>query len=392
MAWNPPRDDGGSPITNYIVESRLTDKEEWVKLSATVKHTTFKACKLAALKEYVFRISAENQYGIGAPAEHVPIIAKYSFDPPGAPTRVTPSDIAKDAVTLTWFEPDEDGGNPISGYWVEKFDPESDKWIRCNKLPIKDTTFRVKGLPTKKKYSFRVLAENLAGPGKPSVETDPILVKDPIDPPWAPGKPVVRDVGKTSAVLAWTRPEHDGGAKIEGYIIEFQKAGSEEWIRIAEDIPQTEHQLQGLIEKQEYSFRVKAANKAGESEPSEPSEPVVCKERLYAPSAPQWLEVANITKTNADLKWQAPSSDGGSPITNYVVEKRDVRRKAWQSVDTTVKELKYTVTPLNEGSLYVFRVAAENAVGTGEFCELEDAVLAKDTFSKFSAVTRDLQG
>lgn len=87
-------------------------------------------------------------------------------------------------------------------------------------------------------------------------------------------------MGKTSAVLAWTRPEHDGGAKIEGYIIEFQKAGSEEWIRIAEDVPQTEHQLQGLIEKQEYSFRVKAANKAGESEPSEPSEPVVCKERL----------------------------------------------------------------------------------------------------------------
>lgn len=100
------------------------------------------------------------------------------------------------------------------------------------------------------------------------------------DPPWAPGKPVIRDIGKTSALLAWTRPEHDGGAKIEGYIIEFQKAGSEEWIRIAEDIPQTEHQLQDLMEKQEYSFRVKAINKAGESEPSEASDPVVCKERL----------------------------------------------------------------------------------------------------------------
>ena len=48
-----------------------------------------------------------------------------------------------------------------------------------------------------------------------------------------------------------------------------------------------------------------------------------------------------------------------------------------------MKELKYCVTPLNEGSLYVFRVAAENAVGVGAFCELEDSVLAKDTFSKF---------
>lgn len=108
------------------------------------------------------------------------------------------------------------------------------------------------------------------------------------------------------------------------------------------------------------------------------------------PSPPQWLEVSNITKINADLKWQTPSSDGGSPITNYVVEKRDVRRKAWQTVDTTIKELKYTVTPLNEGSLYVFRVAAENAVGTSEFCELGDAVLAKDTFSKFSNLSYEL--
>lgn len=39
---------------------------------------------------------------------------------------------------------------------------------------------RLKGLTPKKKYKFRVLAENLAGPGKPSLETDPILVKDPI--------------------------------------------------------------------------------------------------------------------------------------------------------------------------------------------------------------------
>lgn len=109
------------------------------------------------------------------------------------------------------------------------------------------------------------------------------------------------------------------------------------------------------------------------------------------PSAPQWLEVTNITKINADLKWQEPSSDGGSPITNYVVEKRDVRRKNWQTVDTTVKELKYTVSPLNEGSLYVFRVAAENTVGTSDFCELEDAVLAKDTFSELCEDNLDPQ-
>lgn len=109
------------------------------------------------------------------------------------------------------------------------------------------------------------------------------------------------------------------------------------------------------------------------------------------PMAPRWLNVINVSRNSAELKWTAPERDGGSPITNYVVEKRDVRRKGWQVVDTTVKELKYTVTPLNEGSLYVFRVAAENAVGVSPFCELEDSVLAKDTFSESETKLTDLR-
>lgn len=55
------------------------DSEIWYKLSSTVKQTTYKATKLVAFKEYVFRVYAENQFGIGAPAEHAPITAKYSF-------------------------------------------------------------------------------------------------------------------------------------------------------------------------------------------------------------------------------------------------------------------------------------------------------------------------
>lgn len=79
LSWNPPRDDGGSKITNYIVERRAVDSEIWYKLSSTVKQTTYKATKLVAFKEYVFRVYAENQFGVGAPAEHAPIIARYPF-------------------------------------------------------------------------------------------------------------------------------------------------------------------------------------------------------------------------------------------------------------------------------------------------------------------------
>lgn len=90
----------------------------------------------------------------------------------------------------------------------------------------------------------------------------------------------MKDIGKTNVTLHWTRPEHDGGAKIEGYIIEFKKTGTEDWIQGAEDVPTTEFCLRGLMANQEYQFRVKAVNVAGQSEPSEPSDPIVIKERL----------------------------------------------------------------------------------------------------------------
>uniref|UniRef100_A0AAX7V7U6 Fibronectin type-III domain-containing protein n=1 Tax=Astatotilapia calliptera TaxID=8154 RepID=A0AAX7V7U6_ASTCA len=99
------------------------------------------------------------------------------------------------------------------------------------------------------------------------------------------------------------------------------------------------------------------------------------------PSAPRWLEVVNISRNSAELKWAVPERNGGSAITNYIVEKRDVRRKGWQTVDTTVKELKCDVKPLNEGSLYeyIFRVVAENKYGAGPPC-VSKPVIAKNPF------------
>lgn len=79
LTWNPPRDDGGSKITNYVVEKREGDSEIWHKLSSTIKETNFNVTNLKPLKEYIFRVSAENMYGVGEPALSSPIIAKYSF-------------------------------------------------------------------------------------------------------------------------------------------------------------------------------------------------------------------------------------------------------------------------------------------------------------------------
>lgn len=61
------------------MERKATDSDVWHKLSSTVKDTNFKATKLTPNKEYIFRVAAENMYGVGEPVQATPIIAKYQF-------------------------------------------------------------------------------------------------------------------------------------------------------------------------------------------------------------------------------------------------------------------------------------------------------------------------
>lgn len=70
ISWKPPKDDGGSLITNYIVEKReAKEGEKWHLVSSAVSGT---ACRIPNLIEsagYYFRVSAQNQYGISESLE-----------------------------------------------------------------------------------------------------------------------------------------------------------------------------------------------------------------------------------------------------------------------------------------------------------------------------------
>lgn len=53
---------------------------------------------------------------------------------------------------------------------------------------------------------------------------------------------------------------------------------------------------------------------------------------LASPSAPKDFKVAEVTRQHVHLMWEAPEHDGGSPLTGYQIEKRDVSRKTWVKV------------------------------------------------------------
>ena len=124
-------------------------------------------------------------------------------------------------------------------------------------------------------------------------------------------------------------------------------------------------------------FRVYAVNEVGTSEPLE-SEPVVVKSQFDKPSAPRGpLEVTGVSDTSLILTWIPPLSDGGMTITEYLVERREVSKKAWQKVGTTDGKTTTIEAPaLKKGMSYSFRITAQNELGYGTPYAPEDVITA----------------
>ncbi len=65
LQWQPPKDDGGAEITNYVVEYRLEDALKWTQAKDKTNSISFTVNGLKEGRVYEFRVSAENQAGVG---------------------------------------------------------------------------------------------------------------------------------------------------------------------------------------------------------------------------------------------------------------------------------------------------------------------------------------
>lgn len=122
-------------------------------------------------------------------------------------------------------------------------------------------------------------------------------------------------------------------------------------------VKDTTYVCYNLLAGHEYEFRIRAKNAAGFSKPSPPSAPFKLKSKFNVPSPPGTPQVVKVGKNYVDLKWEAPVSDGGSRITGYVIEKREVGSALWAKCNEyNVTETEYTVMHLIERGDYEFRI------------------------------------
>ncbi|WP_204986521.1 fibronectin type III domain-containing protein [Actinotalea caeni] len=121
----------------------------------------------------------------------------------------------------------------------------------------------------------------------------------------------------------------------------------------------TSHTVTGLTAGVPFGFRVRAANAVGPGTWSE----VVWATPLGVPAAPA---VVSVTAGAAamTLTWTHPTSDGGAPLTRYLVEVSDDAGATWVTgAELAPGATSATIASLVNGVVHRARVVAENAVG-----------------------------
>ena len=145
LEWKAPEDDGGAPITHYVVEKQDANTGRWVPCGES-PDTKLEVTDLQPGHEYKFRVKAVNKYGDSDPLESSqPITAKDPYDRADRPGTPEITDWDKDHADLKWTPPKDDGGAPVESYIIEK-KLANGNWEYANEVPATQTEGTVDNL------------------------------------------------------------------------------------------------------------------------------------------------------------------------------------------------------------------------------------------------------
>ncbi|CAF0907895.1 unnamed protein product, partial [Didymodactylos carnosus] len=383
LEWEAPKFLGGDDmeLKSYLIEQRIGDKDSWKTAAEPDAFAKFVAIKhLKEEKEYWFRIKAVNELGASKPTELTrPVIPRQKSSIPSAPTGpITPLMIQRDSITISWGPCRNDGGSELIGYVVEKRESTRNVWQRVGYNDASSFTCNVGSLTENLLYHFRVMAENTIGMSSPLETQEPILAKSPYTVPDKPEGPLTTKImSPTSVAIAWNPPVNDGGTTLTGYLIQRRDVTRPIWIKAGHVSGETNRfTIKDLPEDASYHIQVFAENAEGSSvEPLQTEEPVNLVRKVDVPSAPAKIEVIAKTENSITVQWEAPRADGGSPVTEYLLDMREKRKTEWTQVQQMPAiTTSFRITKLKEGTDYYFRVKAVNAQGEGPAQALEKAV------------------
>ncbi|XP_021232736.1 immunoglobulin-like and fibronectin type III domain-containing protein 1 isoform X3 [Numida meleagris] len=313
IQWNPPKDDGGKPVQNYIIEKQQVGKSDWVALGETPRScTTFTTSKVEEDMSYYFRVRAVNAEGASDALEsnEVVTISKAS---PGAPDPPEIIGVSKDAITISWKTPRKSGSSRIMGYIVQKRKKGTMTWLPVNSAPIADKKLKVTNLKKGLQYEFRVAAVNASGMGDVSAPSQAVFARDSTKPPGQVRDLKVTVSDSTSVILTWNRPEVKEGSDVKGYDVEMRSSNNLSWTKCnIFPIEATTYKVKGLQTKETYFLRVRALNDCGPGEATELEAcieavpPVVSPRLIIDKRVKNFLVIKAGNAIRVDIPFEAP--------------------------------------------------------------------------------------
>jgi ELWxxDGT repeat protein len=357
VTWTAPASDGGSPVTDYLLERSSDGGATWQSVADGVSTaTTANVPGLVNGTTYRFRVAAVNGAGTGAWSD--PSAAVTPMGLPGAVTGLsaTPSD---GRVGLAWAPPASDGGRPVSDYVVESSLDGGKTWKVLADGTSPTATATMTGLVNGTSYLFRVSAVTEVGTGPASAPSAPAIPAKPAGAPTA----VKVTRGDARVSLVWKTPASNGGSPVTDYVVQSSIDGGKTWVTAADEVSTRRSAVvSDLINGKSYVFRVAAVNSVGAGTFSAATPPAI---PAGLPAVATELAAVR-GNASVSLSWKAPASTGGLPISDYVVQSSKDGGATWKTEgDKVSADTKAIVSGLVNGSSYVFRVAAKNAVGFG---------------------------
>jgi hypothetical protein len=273
------------------------------------------------------------------------------------------------SANVTWGPP-VDGGAAIDSYQIS-----TDNGLTWSNINPTTTTSLVNGnlvttlsttissLTNGTTYPIKVRAHNSVGYGSASNTAN-------VTPATAPSAPTITaSRGDSSATVTWAAPAN-GGATIDSY--QISKDGGSTWTTVTPSLVggNLVTTLLSLTNGTAYPVQVRAHNNVGYGSASN----TVVVTPATVPSTPA-APSAVLGNASATITFSTPASDGGSPITGYLITSTP------GSVTVPCGSSPCVINGLTNGTSYTFTIHAINAVGAGPDSLASTAIIPEEPAS-----------
>ncbi|MCK5772453.1 MAG: fibronectin type III domain-containing protein, partial [Thermoplasmata archaeon] len=351
LRWEPPVNDGGSPVDRYLVE--LEVKGAGIQEEHATKDTQITAVGLVEGRIYAVQVTCINSNGGMGTSDILYLLVGDHADPPKS------IDVKGEDgyVILTW-EARSLESIPVTSYRI--YMKDGGELFFFKEVPSDDRKLTIEGLINGVHYGFAISSVNEKGEGSLSTEVfaTPADYPDPVKELW------IEDTGDGYISLMWEPIDYDGGMEFDGYQV-LRGTISTKLVNVLESTTENEFRDINVDNGVLYYYQVRSIPNTGDNIGK--SE-IVQGVAMGSPSRPGDLNAEGTTDT-VSLTWMAPADDGGSPITGYLVYRAvgSGDMELYATLDhneTTFEDL-----DVSEGS-YTYRIVPFSDFANGDWNEI----------------------